>query len=108
MIEKIVIGILILCVFLCGCMTPLPDKTGTVKITSSPPGAEVYLDNEYHGTTPGTISAVPTGNHMVEIRETGYYTWAQNITVMSGNTTSVSTTLVPVLTSGHGNTSGYR
>jgi hypothetical protein len=99
MMEKIVIGILILCVFLCGCMTPLPDKTGIVKISSSPPGAEVYLDKEYHGTTPGTISAVPTGNHMVEIRETGYRTWSQNITVMSGNTTSVSTTLVPVLTS---------
>ena len=57
MIEKTVIGVLILCVFLCGCMTPLPDKTGTVKITSSPPGPEIYLDNEYHGTTPGTISA---------------------------------------------------
>ena len=99
MIEKTVIGILILCVFLCGCMTPLPDKTGTINITSSPPGAEVYLDNEYHGTTPGTISAVLTGNHRVEIRETGYYPWAQNITVISGNTTSVSTTLVPVLTS---------
>lgn len=98
MIEKTVIGILILCVFLCGCMTPLPDKTGTLKITSSPPGADIYLDNEYHGTTPGTISPVPTGNHKVEIRETGYYTWAQNITVMSGNITSVSTTLVPVLT----------
>ena len=99
MIEKTVIGVLILCVFLCGCMTPLPDKTGTVKITSSPPGAEVYLDNEYHGTTPGTISEVSTGNHMVEIRETGYHTWAQNISVMSGNITSVSITLVPVLTS---------
>src|SRR5512137_188254 len=99
MIEKIVIGVLILGVFLCGCMTPLPDKTGAVKITSSPPGAEVYLDNEYHGTTPATISAVPTGDHKVEIRETGYYSWAQNITVISGNTASVSTTLVPVLTS---------
>ena len=99
MIAKIVIGVLILCVFLCGCMTPLPDKSGTVKIISSPPGAEVYLDNEYHGTTPGTISAVPTGNHMVEIRETGYHTLSQNITVISGNTTIVSITLVPVLTS---------
>jgi hypothetical protein len=97
--EKIAIGTLILCVFLSGCMTPLPDKTGTVKINSSPPGADVYLDKEYHGTTPGTISAVPTGNHSVEIRETGYYAWSQNITVMSGNTTSVSITLVPVLTS---------
>ena len=79
-------------------MTPLPDKTGTVKITSSPSGAEVYLDYEYHGTTPGTISAVPTGNHTVEIRENAYNDWFQNITVTSGSTTSVSTTLIPVLT----------
>ena len=98
MIEKKAIALLILSIFLCGCMTPLPDKTGTVKITSSPSGAEVYLDNEYHGTTPGTISAVPTGNHTVEIRENAYNDWFQNITVTSGSTTSVSTTLIPVLT----------
>ena len=98
MIEKKAIALLILSIFLCGCMTPLPEKTGTVKITSSPSGAEVYLDNEYHGTTPGTISAVPTGNHTVEIRENGYNDWFQNITVTSGSTTSVSTTLIPVLT----------
>ena len=98
MIEKKAIAILILSIFLCGCMTPLPEKTGTVKITSSPSGAEVYLDNEYHGTTPGTISAVPTGNHTVEIRENAYNDWFQNITVTSGSTTSVSTTLIPVLT----------
>ena len=98
MIEKKAIAILILSIFLCGCMTPLPDKTGTVKITSSPSGAEVYLDYEYHGTTPGTISAVPTGNHTVEIRENAYNDWFQNITVTSGSTTSVSTTLIPVLT----------
>jgi hypothetical protein len=98
MIEKKAIALLILSIFLCGCMTPLPEKTGTVKITSSPSGAEVYLDNEYHGTTPGTISAVPTGNHTVEIRENAYNDWFQNITVTSGSTTSVSTTLIPVLT----------
>jgi len=98
MIEKKAIALLILSIFLCGCMTPLPEKTGTVKITSSPSGAEVYLDNEYHGTTPGTISAVPTGNHTVEIRANAYNDWFQNITVTSGSTTSVSTTLIPVLT----------
>lgn len=98
MFEKIVICLLVAGVFLCGCTTPLPEKTGSVTITSSPSGAEVYLDNEYHGTTPGTINAVPTGNHTIEIRERGYNNWSRNIAVTSGSTVSVSPVLVPVTT----------
>jgi len=96
MLQKIAICILVLGVFMCGCTTPLPEKTGSIKITSSPYGAEVYLDNEYHGTTPNTINAVPAGNHTVEIRERGYKNWSQNITVTSGSTASVSPSLVPL------------
>jgi hypothetical protein len=95
MIGKLAICILVLGVFLCGCTTPLPDKTGSVKVTSSPSGAEVYLDNEYHGTTPGTINAVPPGNHTVEVRERGYTTWSRNITVTSGSSESFAPSLVP-------------
>ncbi len=96
MLQKIAICILVLCVFLCGCTAPLPEKTGSIKITSSPSGAEIYLDNEYHGTTPNTINAVPAGNHTVEVRERGYKTWSQDITVTSGSTASVLPSLVPV------------
>ena len=96
MLQKIAICLLVLGVFLCGCTTPPPEKTGSIKITSSPSGAEVYLDNEYRGTTPNTITVVPTGNHTVEIRESGYKTWSQNIAVTSGSTASVSPSLVPV------------
>ena len=96
MLQKIAICILVLCVFLCGCTTPPTEKTGSITITSSPTGAEVYLDKEYRGTTPNTISAVPAGNHTVEIRERGYKSWSQDITVTSGSTVSVSPSLVPV------------
>jgi hypothetical protein len=96
MLQKIAICLLVLCVFLCGCTTPLPEKTGSVTITSSPSGAEVYMDNEYHGTTPNTINAVPAGNHTVEVREGGYRTWTQNVTVSGGSTVTVSPSLVPV------------
>ena len=97
MIEKIAICILVFCVFLCGCTEPLPDKTGTLNITSSPSGAEVYVDNEYHGTTPGTVNNVPNGNHLVEIRKSGYTNWFQNITVTSKSDVPVSASLMPVL-----------
>jgi hypothetical protein len=97
MLQKIALCLLILSVFLCGCTTTtLPEKTGSVSITSSPSGAEVYLDNEYHGTTPVTIKALAAGNHTVEVRENGYKTWSQNITVISGATQSFSPALVPL------------
>jgi hypothetical protein len=96
MLQKIAICLLILGVFLCGCTAPLPEKTGSIKITSTPTGAEVYLDKEYRGTTPNTISAVPAGNHTVELRERGYKSWSQDITVTSGSAVSVSPSLVPV------------
>jgi len=99
MLQKIAICMMMLCVFLCGCTTPLSEKTGSVNITSSPSGAEVYLDSEYHGTTPNIIQAVPAGNYTAEVRERGYKTWYQNITVTGGRTTSVSSTLVPVAVS---------
>jgi len=98
MLQKIAICILVLGVFLCGCTAPLPEKTGSITITSSPSGAEVYLDNEYHGTTPGTIKDVTAGNHTVEVRENGYKTWSQNISVISGDTESFSPILVPLVT----------
>jgi hypothetical protein len=99
MLQKIAICLMGLCVFLCGCTAPLSEKTGSVNITSSPSGAEVYLDREYHGTTPNTISAVPVGNYTIEVRERGYNAWFQNITVTGGSTTSVSPSLVPVAVS---------
>ncbi|MCJ7742019.1 MAG: PEGA domain-containing protein [Methanoregula sp.] len=96
MLQKIAICLLVLGVFLCGCTAPLPEKTGSIKITSSPSGAEVYLDNEYHGTTPNTITTVQAGNHTVEIRERGYKTWSQGVSVTSGSSVAVSASLVPV------------
>ncbi len=96
MIGKIVICLLVLSVFLCGCTTTPEEKTGVIQITSTPSGAGAYLDSEYHGTTPVTLKAVPAGNHTVEIRERGYNTWSSIITVTSGGTVPVSTSLVPV------------
>jgi hypothetical protein len=96
MIGKIVICLLVLTVFLCGCTMPPEEKTGIIQITSTPSGAEVYLDSEYHGTTPVILRAVPAGNHTVELRERGYTNWSSGITVTPGSTVPVSAALVPV------------
>ena len=94
---KTAICLLVLCVFLCGCSTTEPEKTGSVKVTSLPSAAEVYLDNEYRGTTPATINEVTAGNHTVEIRLGGYENWSESIRVISAGTLNVSASLKPVV-----------
>lgn len=96
MFKETVICLLALSVLLCGCTSTPAEKTGAISVTSTPPGAEIYLNNEYRGTTPATISAAPVGNHTIELRERGYKTWSGIITVTAGTTVSASSALVPL------------
>ncbi len=82
--------ILILAILFAGCTSPASvPETGSIQVTSSPPGAEVYLDNEYRGTTPVSISPVPAGYHQVEVRLTGYTHWSGPVTVTAGSTVTL-------------------
>jgi len=83
MIRKILITIFIM-ILLAGCMTSQPAEPGTLQLTSSPSGAEIYFDSQYRGTTPSTIAGVEPGNHTLEFRSTGYASWRGVITVPSG------------------------
>jgi uncharacterized protein YceK len=82
--RKIVLIVLISCVLLSGCTSTESLGKGTLQITSSPSGAEVYLDNQFKGSTPSTISDVDMGNHTLEFRYPGYQSWSTVIAVSSG------------------------
>jgi hypothetical protein len=45
--------------------------TGTLRLTSDPAGAEVWLDGVLHGPAPLTIENVAEGSHTVVVREAG-------------------------------------
>ena len=83
-ISITVIFILLLSVFISGCISGQDSAKGTLQLTSSPSGAQVYLDNQYQGSTPGTIANVEQGNHMLEFRYPGYQSWSAGISVPSG------------------------
>ncbi|MDD4137940.1 MAG: PEGA domain-containing protein [Methanoregula sp.] len=73
-----------------------PQETGSVQVTSVPPGAEIYLDNEYRGTTPATITGVPAGSHTAGIRMSGYEPWAAPVAVTKGTTAPIQARLVSI------------
>lgn len=71
-------------ILLAGCIAGGPAENGTLQLTSSPAGAEIYFDSQYWGTTPGSVSVIVPGNHTLEFRLKGYTGWKSVITVPSG------------------------
>ncbi len=82
---KSIIIIIIVFVLLSGCVSDPVLQKGTLNLTSSPSGSEVYFDNQYHGTTPVTIPGVGPGSHTLEYRHSGYKSWSTTITVTPGS-----------------------
>ncbi|MDD1693867.1 MAG: PEGA domain-containing protein [Methanoregula sp.] len=60
-------------------------ETGSIQFTSSPTGAQVYLDSQFRGTTPSTLTGIEPGNHTVEFRYTGYQSWSEVMSVSKGS-----------------------
>lgn len=81
--------LILISILLSGCITSEPAEKGTLHLTSSPPGAEIYFDNQYKGTTPSTISEIVPGSYTLEIRSNGYKSWKSFITVPSGTSNYV-------------------
>ncbi len=68
---------------------------GTLKIDTNPSNAEVSLSGSFQGMTP--FQKIYPGNNTftVQLRKPGYITYTENVTVRSGQTRDLSTTLTP-------------
>jgi len=66
--------------------------TANLNIGSSPSGAEVYVDGQYVGTSPLTIS-VAEGGHDIEIRLPGYLSFSHSIYAEAGQTVVINPVL---------------
>lgn len=90
--------LLVLVVFSAGCSdTESPAfTTGSILVSSTPSGAEIYLDNQYRGTTPATIPQVSAGSHILEVREPGYERWVQAVNITAEDARIVDVALTPI------------
>ena len=72
----------------------LKPACGTVKVTSVPSGAKIYLDGTYTGySTPCDLSEVASGTHEIRLQKENYTPQTQSVTIGDGETLSVSATL---------------
>ena len=97
--------------------TPTGTGTGTIRVSSLPSGANVYLDGEYKGVTPEpipstgsgryikgaikegmlTLNGIPAGYHQIKLTKEGYGDWSIRLVVVTeGETTSVDAYLIQI------------
>jgi hypothetical protein len=68
--------------------TPAPTPAyGSIVVTSSPSGADIYIDNVYKGLSPAVFDAIPNGNHVVLVKLDGYQDLTRSVTVIANNQT---------------------
>jgi hypothetical protein len=73
-----------------------PISTGiasNLAISSTPVGADIYLDQNFVGNTPSTVS-VPSGKHSVSVKKSGFQDWVREMN-FSGGAITLNKELAP-------------
>jgi hypothetical protein len=55
--------------------------SGEIRISSIPPGAEIYLNGTYMRDTPTRLSGLSQGNYTVRLEKEGYTAWEKKVIV---------------------------
>ena len=71
-------------------------NTGTIKFTSTPSGAGVFLDGNFKGVSPITIEDLAPGKHSLKTIKTGYKEYQKEVTVSSDKTSIIEAILSPL------------
>ena len=69
---------------------------GSIDIDSTPPGARIYLNGSYKGTTPKILTKIPQGPHEIKLIFTGYNDWSYTTLVSAGDSTKLSAQLTSI------------
>jgi hypothetical protein len=66
----------------------LEPAFGTLKVSSEPAGAEVWVDGEKVGSTPYLNAQKPSGTYDVRVERENYLSWNEQVTVQDGRETA--------------------
>ena len=71
---------------------------GGLSVSSTPSGANVYVDNAFRGVTPLMLNDITTGSHTLLLQMAGYQDYVATVQVNSGATNTVAAVLNPATT----------
>ena len=75
---------------------PSSAATGSMVVTSTPAGGQVFVDNQFRGVAPVTIYNVMAGTHVINLQLSGYSDWSTSVDVPANQVVQVPAALVPV------------
>jgi hypothetical protein len=68
--------------------------SGDLRVSSTPDGAAVYVNNDYRGTTPQIgsldVSNLNPGSYTILLKKVGYLDYTTQVTIVAGTTTQVN------------------
>ena len=70
------------------------DAVGAVSISSDPDGAEIFVDDKFHGNTPATLK-LPAGSHAIILKFPGHADWRRTLEILKSSKTSLKAVLDP-------------
>jgi len=65
---------------------------GSVTVSSTPDGADVYVDDNFVGNTPAVLKLSP-GKHTVKVAQDGYKAWTKDISVFADSEVNLKAAL---------------
>jgi hypothetical protein len=60
--------------------------TSNVTVSSTVPGADIFVDEDFVGNTPSTIH-VPSGKHIITVKKSGFQNWTRIVDFFGGSIT---------------------
>jgi hypothetical protein len=76
--------------------TPAANSPGSLRVTSRPSGAQVFVDDNLVSTTPFQLSNLAAGVKHLRIELSGYKTWTTSVQIESSTRSQVSAVLEPL------------
>ena len=70
---------------------PTGPEAGMLRIDSAPPGAEIFVDDRFEGTTPTEVPNLTFGEHSLRFEKPGYDAVRETVTVAAREQTIVVT-----------------
>jgi hypothetical protein len=78
-------------------LTPIVEA-GTLEVTSSPPGADLYVNGAYVGKTPFASPGIAAGTYDIRLELEGYAEWTGTATVTGDEVKTVNAVQAPLVT----------